>query len=61
MKVEQERRLLPGEAISASLGAGAIPHLMEPASVTETTTRELKPIPEAHQRESRKPETATKN
>lgn len=51
MKVEQGRQTLPEEAKSAIAGAEAIPSLMGPPSVTETTTRELKPIPRANKRE----------
>lgn len=33
--------MLPEEAKSASIDAEAMPRLVEPVSVTETTTREL--------------------
>ena len=52
MKSEGGRQMLPEGAKSALVGAGAIPHLVEPASVTETTTRELAAIPKANKRES---------
>ena len=51
LKVERERRVLPGEANSASISAETIPRLVEPASITETTTRELEAIPRANNRE----------
>ena len=51
MQVEQRRQMLPEEIKGAIAGAEAIPVMMEPVSVTETTTRELKPIPEANRRE----------
>ena len=51
MKVEQGRQVLPEEATRASLGAEAITGMAEPASVTETTTRELEAIPRASKRE----------
>ena len=41
MKLDQERQL--DEAKSASLDAASITRLVEPISVTETTTRELAP------------------
>ena len=47
MKVEQERPTLPEDERSASISAEAKPRLVEPASVTETTTRELEAIPRA--------------
>ena len=51
MKVEQGRQALPEGAKGASTGAEAIPRLIEPASITETTTRELEAIPVANKRE----------
>ena len=52
MKSEQGRQMLPERAKSASAAAEAIPRLVEPASVTETTTRDLAAIPIADERES---------
>lgn len=49
MKVEREQQLLPEEAGSTNLAAGAIPRLAEPASVIETTTRELEASPKANE------------
>ena len=43
MKLDQERQL--DEAKSAGLDAASIPRLVEPMSVTETTTRELQTKP----------------
>jgi hypothetical protein len=52
MKSDRVRQMLPEGAQSASVGAEAIPRTAEPASVTETTTRELAAIPRANKRES---------
>jgi hypothetical protein len=41
MKAEPQRQALPEGAQAASVEAAAMPRLFEPASVTETTTREL--------------------
>lgn len=44
MKADQERQIRTGETKAASLVSAATPALLpEPASVTETTTRELEP------------------
>jgi hypothetical protein len=51
MKVEQGRRILPEAVKSASIEAQATPRLFEPASVTETTTRELEAVPRANKQE----------
>lgn len=45
MKAEQGRQALPEGAEGASVGAEAMPRLIEPASITETTTRELEAVP----------------
>ena len=60
MKVEQGRQALPGGAERAGIGGGTIPRLFEPASVTETTTRELDAIPRQTS-ETRKKETRTED
>ena len=52
MKSEDGHQMLPEGAKSASVGTEEIPRLVEPASVTETTTRELVAIPRAKKRES---------
>lgn len=41
----KERQALAGEVKGASFDVEATPRLAEPASITETTTRELQPIP----------------
>ncbi|MDQ3061353.1 MAG: zinc ribbon domain-containing protein [Acidobacteriota bacterium] len=45
MKSEQKRQMLPEESKSAVLGIESVSSLVEPVSVTETTTRELQAIP----------------
>ena len=52
MKSEQGRQMLPEGATSARFGAEAMPRLVEPASVTETTTRDLAASSKANKRES---------
>jgi hypothetical protein len=48
MKAEPEHRMLTQEASSPRIDADTTPRLAEPASVTETTTRELNRIPKAN-------------
>ncbi len=43
LQLMKERQVLPEDVKSKSLDVEASPHLVEPVSVTETTTRELKP------------------
>jgi hypothetical protein len=51
MKGEQERLVLAEEAGGARIDSGATPLLVEPASVTEGTTRELESNTKASRRE----------
>lgn len=48
MKSEQKRQMLPEESKGASFDVESMPRLVEPASVTETTTRELETISKAN-------------
>jgi ribosomal protein L37E len=57
----RERQMLPGEVKSASFDVEAMPRLVEPVSVTETTTRELEPILRRTGEASRHKETVTKD
>ncbi len=45
LKVAEERHVSSKDAITASIAAEATPLLAEPASITETTTRELETVP----------------
>jgi hypothetical protein len=45
LQLMKERQMLPEEVKTQSLDVETMPHLVEPASVTETTTRELDTIP----------------
>lgn len=51
LKLQPERQLVAEEAKVASIDAAAMPRLVEPISVTETTTRELEAIPKAKKRD----------
>jgi zinc-ribbon domain len=52
MKAERGRQVLrEGSNNSAGVGTEGVPRLVEPASVTETTTRELETIPTVSKRE----------
>lgn len=51
MKSEQERPMLAQWAEGGGTGTEALPRLVEPASVTETTTRELQAVPRANRRD----------
>jgi hypothetical protein len=54
LKLEQKHRMLSEESGSMSFDARSIPRLVDPVSVTETTTRELQAIPTPTGETSRK-------
>ena len=61
LKSEQEHQKLPEESGSASFDARSMPRLVDPVSVTETTTRELQAIPKPTGETSRKKETIARD
>jgi len=54
LKYEQLHQMLPDESGSSSFDARSMPRLVDPVSVTETTTRELQTIPKPTGEISRK-------
>ena len=60
LQLMKERQLFPEEVKSASDDVKAVPRLVEPASVTETTTRELETIRKQTAETSRKKEAIAK-
>ena len=61
MKIEQKRQMLPQEAKNASVEVESMQRLVEPVSVTETTTRELQVIPKQADETSRLKENIIKD
>lgn len=61
MQFARNRQILPEQAGDARLNAEAVPRLFEPASVTETTTRELQSISSQTSEPSRKKEITIQN
>jgi hypothetical protein len=61
LKFEQEHQMLSEESGSASFAARSMPRLVDPVSVTETTTRELQAIPKPTGEISRKKETIARD
>jgi hypothetical protein len=61
MKLEEKRQVLSQEAKSTNIDVESVPRLVEPVSVTETTTRELQAIPRQRGETSRMKEAITKD
>ena len=61
LKSEPKQQMLPAESGSANFNARSMQRLVDPVSVTETTTRELHAIPNSTSEISREKETTARD